>query len=95
MEQSGCCEVPDGFEHYNTATTGDYSFKTPTDDDSEKDTAKLATVFSNGRLAMVASMATIFEAGLTGSARGTWAAYSQSPLRASRVSPASGPLAIR
>merc|ERR1712025_966035 len=43
---------------------------------------KLAAELANGRLAMMAIIGMFFQDGLTGSAWGDWALYTDSPLRA-------------
>merc|ERR1712232_296463 len=45
-------------------------------------TRKLNAEIANGRLAMMAIIGMFFQDGLTGSAWGDWAAYTDSPLRA-------------
>merc|ERR1719330_897303 len=59
-------------------------FKPPllTSDDPELKTKKLSAEIANGRLAMVAIIGMFFQDGLTGSAYGDWALYTDSPLRA-------------
>merc|ERR1711941_166600 len=51
-------------------------------DDSATRKTKLAAELANGRLAMVAIIGMFFQDGLTGSAWGDWALYTDSPLRA-------------
>merc|ERR1711966_473734 len=43
---------------------------------------KLSSEIANGRLAMMAIIGMFFQDGLTGSARGDWSLYTDSPLRA-------------
>merc|ERR1719433_2587329 len=50
--------------------------------DAEARTRKLSAELANGRLAMVAIIGMFFQDGLTGSAWGDWALYTDSPLRA-------------
>merc|ERR1712232_762170 len=50
--------------------------------DLESRKSKLAAELANGRLAMVAIIGMFFQDGLTGSAWGDWANYTDSPLRA-------------
>merc|ERR1712141_710508 len=78
----GFCEFSGGFEDYKTGTPGDYGFKVLTSDDPEEKTKKLSAEIANGRLAMVAIIGMFFQDGLTGSAWGDWASYTESPLRA-------------
>merc|ERR1711975_119045 len=61
---------------------GDYGWKVITSDDPAEKTKKLSAEIANGRLAMVAIIGMFFEDGLTGSAWGDWATYTDSPLRA-------------
>merc|ERR1711920_842899 len=51
-------------------------------DDAEKKQKRLAAELANGRLAMMAIIGMFFQDGLTGSAWGSWALYTDSPLRA-------------
>merc|ERR1712207_11376 len=78
----GFCEFSGGFDDYKTGTPGDYGFKVLTSDDEAEKTKKLAAEIANGRLAMVAIIGMFFQDGLTGSAWGDWANYTDSPLRA-------------
>merc|ERR1712061_550054 len=59
-------------------------FKPPllTSDDPEITKKRLNAEIANGRLAMMAIIGMFFQDGLTGSAWGDWAAYTDSPLRA-------------
>merc|ERR1711933_304162 len=50
--------------------------------DAEARKRKLSAELANGRLAMMAIMGMLFQDGLTGSAWGDWALYTDSPLRA-------------
>ena len=50
--------------------------------DEETRKRKLSAELANGRLAMMAIIGMFFQDGLTGSAWGDWASYTQSPLRA-------------
>merc|ERR1712087_493879 len=65
-------------------TPGDYDFKPPflTTKDPELKKRRLASELANGRLAMMAIIGMFFQDGLTGSAWGDWALYTDSPLRA-------------
>merc|ERR1711992_446522 len=62
--------------------SGDYGFKVLTSDDPELKTKRLNAEIANGRLAMMAIIGMFFQDGLTGSAWGDWASYTDSPLRA-------------
>merc|ERR1712107_403499 len=77
----GFCEFSGGFEDYKTGTPGDYGWKVLTSDDPAEKTKKLSAEIANGRLAMVAIIGMFFQDGLTGSAWGDWALYTDSPLR--------------
>merc|ERR1719476_74998 len=63
---------------------GDLGWKPPllSGFEGEAKTKKLAAEIANGRLAMVAIIGMFFQDGLTGSAWGDWANYTDSPLRA-------------
>merc|ERR1712056_118265 len=61
---------------------GDYGFKGLTSSDPAELTKKLRAEIANGRLAMMAIIGMFFQDGLTGSAWGDWAMYTDSPLRA-------------
>merc|ERR1711879_780980 len=68
----------------NNPAPGDCGFKPPllaTDDPTLK-TKRLNAELANGRLAMMAIIGLFFQDGLTGSAYGDWALYTDSPLRA-------------
>merc|ERR1712048_895209 len=78
----GFCEFSGGFEDYKSGTPGDYGWKALTSDDPAEKTKKLSAEIANGRLAMVAIIGMFFQDGLTGSAWGDWANYTDSPLRA-------------
>merc|ERR1740122_945430 len=78
----GYCEFSGGFDDYKTGTPGDYGFKALTSSDPEAKNKKLAAEIANGRLAMMAIIGMFFQDGLTGSAWGDWANYTNSPLRA-------------
>merc|ERR1711953_1368154 len=72
-------------------TPGDYGIGFPNFigkvDDPESKQSKLAAELANGRLAMVAIIGMFFQDGLTGSAWGDWALYTESPLRSGKFSP--------
>jgi len=61
---------------------GEFGWKILTSSDPEEKKKKLAAEIANGRLAMMAIIGMFFQDGLTGSAWGDWAAYTDSPLRA-------------
>merc|ERR1711992_403395 len=63
-------------------TPGDFGWKLITSDDPDVKASKLNAELANGRLAMVAIIGMFFQDGLTGSAWGDWANYTDSPLRA-------------
>merc|ERR1712039_1150920 len=81
----GFCEFSGGFEDYKSGTPGDYGWKVLTSDDQAEKTKKLSAEIANGRLAMVAIIGMFFQDGLTGSAWGDWASYTDSPLRAFEI----------
>jgi len=60
---------------------GDFDFKVLTSADPAEKTKKLSAEIANGRLAMMAIIGMFFQDGLTGSAWGDWALYTDSPLR--------------
>merc|ERR1711920_286281 len=74
------CEVS-GMNNRSDAP-GDFGWKVLTSADPEEKNKKLAAEIANGRLAMMAIIGMGFQDGLTGSAWGDWATYTDSPLRA-------------
>merc|ERR550525_1648244 len=64
--------------------SGDFGFKPPllATNDPELKAKRLNAELANGRLAMMAIIGMFFQDGLTGSAWGDWANYTDSPLRA-------------
>lgn len=62
----GLLEYTAGFEDYRTGTPGDYGWKVLTAADPTTRRAKLNAELANGRLAMVAIMAMLFQNGLAG-----------------------------
>merc|ERR1711997_1156516 len=78
---AGFIEGKDGLK-WNNETRGDIGWKVLTSDDPEAKTNKLKAELANGRLAMMAIIGMFFQDGLTGSAWGDWANYTDSPLRA-------------
>merc|ERR1719150_2145388 len=74
------CEVS-GMNNRSEAP-GDFGWKVLTSADPEVKNKKLAAEIANGRLAMMAIIGMFFQDGLTGSAWGDWANYTNSPLRA-------------
>merc|ERR1719183_3137293 len=79
---AGFCELSAGSDDWKTGTPGDYGFKVLTSSDPAEKTKKLSAEIANGRLAMMAIIGMFFQDGLTGSAWGDWATYTDSPLRA-------------
>merc|ERR1712113_1142903 len=79
---SGVCEAS-GWNERGEAP-GDFQWKPPllATDDPELKTKRLNAELANGRLAMMAIIGMFFQDGLTGSAWGDWANYTDSPLRA-------------
>jgi len=78
----GLCEAS-GWNERGEAP-GDFQWKPPllATDDAELKTKRLNAEIANGRLAMMAIIGMFFQDGLTGSAWGDWAGYTDSPLRA-------------
>merc|ERR1739846_198702 len=74
------CEIS-GMSNRSDAP-GDFGWKLLTSSDPEEKNKKLAAEIANGRLAMMAIIGMFFQDGLTGSAWGDWASYTDSPLRA-------------
>ena len=70
------------FVYKFNGTPGDYGWKVLTSADPETKKRKLSAELANGRLAMMAIIGMFFQDGLTGSAWGDWANYTDSPLRA-------------
>ncbi|CAJ1409825.1 unnamed protein product [Effrenium voratum] len=62
----GLIEYSAGFEDYRTGTPGDYGWKVLSSDDPEERRRKLNADLANGRLAMVAIMAILFQNGVAG-----------------------------
>merc|ERR1712079_198781 len=75
------CEVS-GINNRPSEEPGDFGWKVLTSADPEEKKTKLPAEIANGRLAMMAIIGMFFQDGLTGSAWGDWANYTQSPLRA-------------
>jgi len=71
-----------GIQNRLSDAPGDFGWKVLTSADAEERTKKLSAEIANGRLAMMAIMGMLFQDGLTGSAWGDWANYTDSPLRA-------------
>merc|ERR1712060_910865 len=67
----------------STGTPGDVGWKPPllTSDSEAGTKRRLNSELANGRLAMMAIIGMFFKDGLTGSAWGDWAMYTDSPLR--------------
>ncbi|CAK9077649.1 unnamed protein product [Durusdinium trenchii] len=70
------------FVYKFNGTPGDYGWKAISSADAETKKRKLNAELANGRLAMMAIIGMFFQDGLTGSAWGDWANYTDSPLRA-------------
>jgi len=69
------------FVYKYNGTPGDYGWKAISSNDPETLKSKLNAEIANGRLAMMAIIGMFFQDGLTGSAWGDWANYTDSPLR--------------
>merc|ERR1719334_2265227 len=80
----GWCELTYDFDEEVNTEPGNVGWKPPvlTSEDPEEKTKKLSAELANGRLAMMAIIGMFFQDGLTGSAWGDWANYTDSPLRA-------------
>merc|ERR1719490_39301 len=80
---AGFCEFKANYDADVKNTPGDMEWKPPllATDDPEVKTRRLNAELANGRLAMMAIIGMFFQDGLTGSAWGDWANYTDSPLR--------------
>jgi len=78
------CEASGGLAAQADLEPGNFGWKPPllTSADPENRKKRLNAEIANGRLAMMAIIGMFFQDGLTGSAWGDWAAYTDSPLRA-------------
>eukprot|EP00434_Breviolum_minutum_P007787 symbB.v1.2.006873.t1/scaffold382.1/size215954/7 len=79
------CEIAAGYDaDINKRTPGDMGWNPPifSGNAPETKTRRLNAELANGRLAMMAIIGMFFQDGLTGSAWGDWANYTDSPLRA-------------
>merc|ERR1719447_1664070 len=76
------CEISQDQSAGSKGAAGDFGFKVLTASDPEYRKSKLNAELANGRLAMMAIIGMFFQDGLTGSAWGDWANYTDSPLRA-------------
>merc|ERR1712232_1077776 len=79
------CEVGAGFgNEEGQPGDGNMGWRPPllAPDDAETRKRRLSAEIANGRLAMMAIIGMFFQDGLTGSAWGDWANYTDSPLRA-------------
>jgi len=78
------CEIQQGYDNDAKNEPGNVGWKPPllTSADPETRKRRLNAEIANGRLAMVAIIGMFFQDGLTGSAWGDWALYTDSPLRA-------------
>merc|ERR1719412_771448 len=76
------CELSQDQSAGTSAAAGDFGWKLLTSSDPEALKGKLSAEIANGRLAMMAIIGMFFQDGLTGSAWGDWALYTDSPLRA-------------
>merc|ERR1712039_1126772 len=76
------CEISADQSPGTPGAAGDFGFKVLTASDPVAKTRKLNAELANGRLAMMAIIGMFFQDGLTGSAWGDWALYTDSPLRA-------------
>ena len=79
------CEISAGYDaDVNKRTPGDMGWNPPlfSGNSPEMKERRLNVEIANGRLAMMAIIGMFFQDGLTGSAWGDWANYTDSPLRA-------------
>jgi len=78
------CEASGGLAAQEDLEPGNFGWKPPllTSADPENRKKRLNAEIANGRLAMMAIIGMFFQDGLTGSAWGDWANYTDSPLRA-------------
>merc|ERR1712056_93704 len=76
------CELSQDQSAGTSAAAGDFGWKLLTSSDPAALRGKLSAEIANGRLAMMAIIGMFFQDGLTGSAWGDWANYTESPLRA-------------
>ncbi|CAK0811692.1 unnamed protein product [Prorocentrum cordatum] len=78
------CEIQQGYDADAKAEPGNVGWKPPLLVSADPETRKrrLNAEIANGRLAMMAIIGMFFQDGLTGSAWGDWANYTDSPLRA-------------
>merc|ERR1711933_305064 len=78
------CEISAGYDSDVKSEPGNLGWKPPllTSSDAEKTKKRLNAEIANGRLAMMAIIGMFFQDGLTGSAWGDWANYTDSPFRA-------------
>merc|ERR1712060_129985 len=78
------CELRNDYENEIKNEPGNVGWKPPllATNDPETRKRRLNAELANGRLAMVAIIGMFFQDGLTGSAWGDWALYTESPLRA-------------
>merc|ERR1711933_20478 len=81
---AGFTEFKANYDEDVKNTPGDMGWKPPllATDDPDTKTRRLNAELANGRLAMMAIIGMFFQDGLTGSAWGDWANYTDSPLRA-------------
>jgi light-harvesting complex I chlorophyll a/b binding protein 1 len=82
------CEVSQDQSAGTPGAAGDFGWKVLTSPDPAEKQKKLSAELANGRLAMMAIIGMFFQDGLTGSAWGDWALYTDSPLRAEPISAA-------
>jgi len=76
------CEISQDQSPGTQASKGEFGFTVLTSSDPAEKSKKLSAEIANGRLAMMAIIGMFFQDGLTGSAWGDWASYTDSPLRA-------------
>ena len=87
------CEASGGLATQEDLEPGNFGWKPPllTSADPENRKKRLNAEIANGRLTMMAIIGMLFQDGLTGSAWGDWATYTDSPLRALESEPGGQP----
>merc|ERR1719387_1537955 len=78
----GFCELSQDQSKGTPGSRGEFGFTVLTSSDPEQKKKRLNAELANGRLAMMAIIGMFYQDGLTGSAWGDWALYTDSPLRA-------------
>ena len=82
MAYGAFCETSQGLSPGTAAAAGNFGFEVLTSSDPAEETKRLAAETASGRPAMMSIIGIFFQDGLTGSAWGDLALYTDSPLRA-------------